>query len=74
MFGGKLAAVGDLSATLKTVGAKLGDTVQVRCEGAPKMVCLRVPSPSTRRARTRALPSACACDARSPHWRWHADG
>jgi hypothetical protein len=28
--------VGDLSATLKTVGAKLGDTVQVRCVGAPK--------------------------------------
>jgi len=36
MFGGKLAAVGDLSATLKTVGAKPGDTVQVRCVGAPK--------------------------------------
>ena len=28
MFAGKLAGVGDIGATLKTVGAKLGDTVQ----------------------------------------------
>ena len=44
MFGGKLAAVGDLSATLKTVGAKLGDTVQVRCEGAD-FACVRQAEP-----------------------------
>jgi hypothetical protein len=28
MFTGKLGGVGDISATLKNVGAKLGDTVQ----------------------------------------------
>jgi hypothetical protein len=29
LLAGKLATVGDISATLKNVGAKLGDTVQV---------------------------------------------
>ena len=50
MFGAKLGAVGDLGATLKTVGAKLGDTVQVRGAGSPKglWACARAPVPHAR--------------------------
>ena len=59
MFGAKLGAVGDLGATLKTVGAKLGDTVQVRGVGAPTgLLWARAPCTRTARARHGAHPLA----------------